>query len=164
MASSDGFCTQEVSIIISAVSAVLFITSELLGSRDNKSNKITSVVQLISAGFLWGYRKFLQCCCCQKAPPEPIPPEEDVASVVSRNVTIRLPKWRDSARPLLQQSSSWRRRQTAGVGVSHTIEPPTPVTPVTAHDEQFTITITRRPSAQHNPNHRPSEIRVKVDE
>lgn len=162
MASSDGFCTQEVSIIISAVSAVLFITSELLGSRNEKGNKITSVVQLVSAGFLWVYRKFLQCCCCRKPLPEPVPPEEDVASVVSRNVTIRLPKWRnrDDPRPLLQQSSSWRRRQVTGI-TNPTVEPPTPVSP---NDEQFTITITRRPSIQHNPDHRPSQIRIKVDE
>lgn len=107
----DDICDNIISVGFSIVAGSLLLISELLGSRKNKESKCTSVLQFVSAIFVWIYLRFFRGSRSSDPeklgePGEPVLPEEEVthfeeaAATVSRSVTIKMPKWRQSAASL----------------------------------------------------------------
>lgn len=104
----SGICTDYITIPLSVISGCLLIISELLGMRNDKDNKCTSVIQAISAGFWWMYLKLRRawrymCSCGRRYTPSDPSTEtlDAVSAEVSRNVTIghAFPTWRQRKRP-----------------------------------------------------------------
>ncbi len=55
-------CNEYVTLSMTLVGYILFIISEMLGMRDDKTNKCTSVIQLVVASSLFVKRRISRLC------------------------------------------------------------------------------------------------------
>lgn len=85
-------CYEYITLPLSIASSVLLIFSEVLGMQSEKTNKCTSLIQVICACSLWMYLKVKKVCCCQRPPPPK--DDDDVQATVSRHVSVKFPTWR----------------------------------------------------------------------
>lgn len=81
----SGFCSNYITLTLTIIGYSLLALSEVLGLRNNKEYKCTSLSQGVCAVFLWLYYKVTR-----RPRPRTIVPEkeDDVESIISRNLTI----------------------------------------------------------------------------